>query len=98
MVRLVRTMLEREDWDEDTRSISWEMDGKRYTVAQLTNLATRDPAIIKTRYLRDGYLHRLEGPADCLMFRGTIINQSFHVNGTRYTEEEFEFFIKGMVL
>jgi len=92
-------MLQEQEWEwrhdsesDFVRQIHYDFNGHNYYIQQFgtTTLAPR-----KTWFYRNEQLHRLDGPA--FYFEGKTDCQRFHCAGHEYQENEFNFFVLGMI-
>lgn len=92
----IRQMLERWDWDRGERHLKYEDDyGNEFEIQQLAFEMIGGETQIKTMFMKNGFLHRLDGPAYELN-RDEDPKSSWYVNGKEYNENEYNFFITGM--
>ena len=96
-----------DDWEfrKNEKTISWHFGGQRYVICQFTTRITvtdeeadrKAGPVVRTRYLRDGKLHRLDGPSEWLIFNEETMDEQWWVDGKKYTKIEYDFFIEGIV-
>jgi hypothetical protein len=80
------------DLNDYTRSIYYDFNGHNYQIRQYSN-STLAPR--KTWFYRNSKMHRLDGPA--FYYEGSADFQRFHCAGHQYAENEFNFFVLGMI-
>jgi hypothetical protein len=81
-------------WCDPDGMEKWPARATFYEIVQISTLTTKGHRVIlKTMFTRNQQLHRVSGPA----YQDYEVSH-WYVNGREYTENEFNFFIKGMML